>query len=572
MYRWKKRNRKKKAEKLRTLGLKVIVPVFPVLFALLLCLIVGMRETRKLAEQYTEDTAGLYVEQINRDIFQINNELIQVLGKGIINEIPDTLAAADEDYYSLLKDIREQNRLLKIRYREVQNFFVYAQEADVLIGDEGTVFSQSQIEGFWKELRNFSRKAADTNSGVTTWDCLVTEEGTYIIGWYAKAGKVMGCVMNAETIFSLLKEMTQRYEVVPFMERKDGEILYPEKLENREKLEEMKGNTNAASYYEYQLGTVGKICLYVLPDGGILETVLEMQTVLVVLISALFVMCILFVVRYYQHLMAPLKTFVEGISNMEEEQMLNEDGKNNVLELEVVSDRFRGLLRKIQSLKIAIYEKELSEKKAELEYMQEQIRPHFFLNCLSLIHGMADKSGEKDIVYITKVLSEYIRYNYQESGKERRLQDEIEHVKKYMEIQKLRYGEEAFRFEVIQEEVGEEVTIPALVLQTLVENAVVHGVNLDHLVEISLYVTMENYNGEEYLYVCVSDTGRGFSEEVLKALAEDIPIVYGGRKHIGLQNVRRRLELLYGQKAELSVQNMGEHCGAVVEVRILQSK
>lgn len=572
MYRWKKRNRKKKAEKLRTLGLKVIVPVFPVLFALLLCLIVGMRETRKLAEQYTEDTAGLYVEQINRDIFQINNELIQVLGKGIINEIPDTLAAADEDYYSLLKDIREQNRLLKIRYREVQNFFVYAQEADVLIGDEGTVFSQSQIEGFWKELRNFSRKAADTNSGVTTWDCLVTEEGTYIIGWYAKAGKVMGCVMNAETIFSLLKEMTQRYEVVPFMERKDGEILYPEKLENREKLEEMKGNTNAASYYEYQLGTVGKICLYVLPDGGILETVLEMQTVLVVLISALFVMCILFVVRYYQHLMAPLKTFVEGISNMEEEQMLNEDGKNNVLELEVVSDRFRGLLRKIQSLKIAIYEKELSEKKAELEYMQEQIRPHFFLNCLSLIHGMADKSGEKDIVYITKVLSEYIRYNYQESGKERRLQDEIEHVKKYMEIQKLRYGEEAFRFEVIQEEVGEEVTIPALVLQTLLENAVVHGVNLDHLVEISLYVTMENYNGEEYLYVCVSDTGRGFSEEVLKALAEDIPIVYGGRKHIGLQNVRRRLELLYGQKAELSVQNMGEHCGAVVEVRILQSK
>ncbi|HIX29553.1 MAG TPA: histidine kinase [Candidatus Blautia stercoravium] len=572
MYQWKKRNRKKKTEKLRTLGLKVIVPVFPVLFALLLCLIAGMRETRKLAEQYTEDTAGLYVEQINRDIFQINNELIQVLGKGIINEIPDTLAAADEDYYSLLKDILEQNRLLKIRYREVQNFFVYAQEPDVLIGDEGTVFSQSQIEGFWRELRNFSRKAADTNSGVTTWDCLVTEGGTYIIGWYAKAGKVMGCVMNAETIFSLLKEMTQRYEVVPFMEKKDGEVLYPEKLENREKLEKMKENTNAGSYYEYQLGTVGKICLYVLPDGGILETVLEMQTVLVVLISVLFVLCILFVVRYYQHLMAPLKTFVEGISNMEEEQMLNEDGKNNILELEAVSDRFRGLLRKIQSLKIAIYEKELNEKKAELEYMQEQIRPHFFLNCLSLIHGMADKSGEKDIVYITKVLSEYIRYNYQEAGKERRLQDEIEHVKKYMEIQKLRYGEEAFRFEVIQEEVGEEVTIPALVLQTLVENAVVHGVNLDHLVEISLYVTMENYNGEKYLYVCVSDTGRGFSEEVLKALVADTPIVYGGRKHIGLQNVRRRLELLYGQKAELSVQNMGEHCGAVVEVRILQSK
>ena len=82
MYRQKEKKRKRKAEKLRTLGLKVLIPpVFAVLLGLLLCLFVGMRETRKLAEQYTEDTAGLYVEQINRDIFQINNELIQVLGK-----------------------------------------------------------------------------------------------------------------------------------------------------------------------------------------------------------------------------------------------------------------------------------------------------------------------------------------------------------------------------------------------------------------------------------------------------------------------------------------------------------
>lgn len=268
--------------------------------------------------------------------------------------------------------------------------------------------------------------------------------------------------------------------------------------------------------------------------------------------------------------MIPLKVFTEGISNMEEEQLLHEDGKNNILELEAVSDRFRFLLRKIQSLKIAIYEKELQEKRAELEYMQEQIRPHFFLNCLSLIHGMADKSGEKEITYITKVLSEYIRYNYRESGKERKLIEEIEHVKKYMEIQKLRYGDSAFRFEVICEDVGDEVLVPSLVLQTLVENAVVHGVNLDHLVEISLYVTMENYNGGKWLYICVSDTGSGFSDDILKALSEDMPIVYGGRKHIGLQNVKRRLELLYGQDAELSVQNMGEHYGAIVEVRILQ--
>lgn len=569
MYRQKEKKRKRKAEKLRTLGLKVLIPVFAVLLGLLLCLFVGMRETRKLAEQYTEDTAGLYVERINRDIFQINNELIQVLGKSGIQEIPDTLEASEQKYYDLLRDIREQNRLLKIRYKEVQNFFVYAEKADVLIGDEGTVFSQSYVEGFLKDLRGFARKAATQSYGVTSWEFLETDGETYIVGWYTKAGNVIGCLMNTEKIFSLLKEMTQRYEVIPFLEKEDGTLIYPKDFAERKK-EMSQAERKGGNFYKYQLGTIGKMCVYVLPNGGILETILEMQTVLVVLITVLFGICIFLAVRYYYHLMIPLKVFTEGISNMEEEQFLHEDGRNNILELEAVSDKFRLLLRKIQSLKITIYEKELQEKRAELEYMQEQIRPHFFLNCLSLIHGMADKSGETDITYITKVLSEYIRYNYRESGKERKLVEEIEHVKKYMEIQRLRYGDSAFCFEVICEEIRDEVQVPSLVLQTLVENAVVHGVTLDHLVEISLYVTMERYQDKNWLYICVSDTGKGFSDDILKALSEDTPIIYGGRKHVGLQNVKRRLELLYGQDAELSVQNMGEHYGAVVEVRILQ--
>ena len=68
---------------------------------------------------------------------------------------------------------------------------------------------------------------------------------------------------------------------------------------------------------------------------------------------------------------------------------------------------FRNLVRKIQALKITIYEKELNEKQIELEFAQEQIRPHFFLNCISLIHGIADNKGETDIVTITSILSDY---------------------------------------------------------------------------------------------------------------------------------------------------------------------
>lgn len=504
------------------------------------------------------------MEQINKDILQMNTELIQILvNNDAIARLPGEIGARDAKYYQLLEKIRDENRLLKIRYQEVQNFFVYAQEPDLLVGDSGVVFRESKVSGLMNELREFSREAVKRSNPTTEWSFLEADESVYIIGWYAKDQKMMGCVIQLNEVFSMLQEMTEKYQVNPYMRQKDGKVVFPE-------------NTDAAAAkeqgeeYEYQLGTLGKLGVCILQDGGIFEDVLQMQMILILLITVLMVICAIQLIRYYRSLMRPLQSFVQGITEMEEEQQLNENGENNILELEAVSDRFRGMIRKIQSLKIAIYEKELNEQKAELEYMQEQIRPHFFLNCLSLIHGIADAQGEKKITYITRVLSEYMRYNYQDSGKERNIQEELEHVKKYVELQKLRYGEDGFRFEVIEDAQVGECRVPSLVLQTLVENAIVHAVTLDRMVEISLYITTEVYEDGRYLYICVSDTGKGFSGEILEAIEKDLPIIYNGRKHVGLQNIRRRLLLLYGGRATMTIQNMDENYGAIVELRIPQ--
>lgn len=564
---WKQGRRKKRAQSLQVLGVKILLPVFLVLAGFLICLFIGLRETRTLANKYVQDTAALYVEQVNKDILQMNTELIQILtNNDDIARIPAHISSRDGMYYPLLQDIQDENRLLQIRYREVQDFFVYAEEPDLLINGGGTVFAMSKVSGLLDKLREFARDAVGRDLPTTEWSFLEADDSTYIIGWYAKDGKLLGCVIKLNELFSMIQEMTEHYNVIPFMRQKSGTIIFPDEFQRLNDLKDMDENRK----YEYQMGTLGKVGVYILPDGGILEDVLRMQFVLIVLIIILLVICMVQLIRYYCSLMRPLQNFVQGITELEEEQQLNEDGDNNILELEAVSERFRGLLRKIQSLKIAIYEKELNEQRAELEYMQEQIRPHFFLNCLSLIHGIADAQNENKITYITKVLSEYIRYNYQESGKERNIQDELEHVKKYVELQKLRYGEDGFRFEVIEDAQVGECCIPSLVLQTLVENAVVHAVTLDRMVEISLYITTEVYEDGRYLYICVSDTGKGFSREILEAIEKDLPIIYNGRKHVGLQNVRRRLQLLYGDRASMNLQNMDENYGAIVEIRIPQ--
>lgn len=458
---------------------------------------------------------------------------------------------------------------MQSRYEEVQNFFTYAKEPDAMLLDAGTVFEKSDVKGFLYDLRDFCRNVAGTDSDTTKTDLLELEEEFYIVVWYAKNGKMEGCVMQMEKVFSFLQGMMQ-YDALPYIRKMDDELIFPENVQPSARLKELievkKGNETC----EYQLGTLGKIGVYVLPDGGVMERVLMLQAFLVVLITLLLAACIVQLVRYYYRLFVPLQQFAQGITEMEQEQWLDASGENSILELEAVSDRFKELLRKIQSLKIVIYEKELNEKKTELEYMQEQIRPHFLLNCLSVIHGIADAEDDKRIIHITKTLSEYIRYNYRNFSNERKLTEELEHIGNYMDLQIQRYGEAVIDFEVIVDVAAEKYVIPPLILQTLVENSVVHALCPDYKLKISLYITGEMYEDGEYLYVCVSDNGKGFSEEIRKALEEDRPIVYDGRNHVGLKNVKRRLKLLYGSRGVMTIQNMDNNQGAFVEVRIPQ--
>lgn len=562
-----KERKRKKVQSLKSVSLKLLIPLGIAVTALLAFLILGLWENRRLANDYVKDTAELYVGQINRDFSQINSELVYVSKQNRdIRQLPSTLDPKEASQYETFNSIIEQNRILKIRYEEVQLFYVFEQGAEVLITDSGVIFPTSvQLEPH-RELIRVLNEQASVYVNTTNWSLLKVQEKTYIISWYTNRNKTMGCVIDLERIFEILQNGIRNYEVIPFVKDREGRILLPEGISEEHKARILSGSEE--HLHSYTLGGVGQIHLYIVPGSGMLERILVLQMLFVALIIALLIFCLVIAYNYYNKIMTPMRDFVEALENMNEEQMLNENGTNNILELEFASGKFRTLLRKIQSLKIAIYEKELKEQQAELEYVQEQVRPHFLLNCLSVIHGKADEKGETEIVRITEVLSDYMRYVIKDSKNRRVIREELAHIAFYVEMQKLRYGEEAFSYETILDGKVEDCLVPPLLLQTLVENAIVHGVTLDNKIEISLYITSEDYEDGSYLYISVSDTGRGFSQETLEALENDSPIIYGGRKHVGLQNVRRRLELLYGGRAGITFSNMGENYGAVVEVHL----
>lgn len=555
--------------------LRIVIPVLLLFFVISAVLFMGMMQGRELAYQYIEDTAGLYVEQINRDIEQINSDLIMTLRSSKeIPELPDRIEPSQGQYYGLLRDIVEQNRVMKIRYRAVDYIYVYKEQADLLILNTGTYFAQSYKQGIVAEMVACLKEKVDIASNSVSWTLLEVGGEYYIFSWYFHKGTAMGCVMQVKQILEELKKIDLGYEVFPYMKSFDGEILMNENSAERREVEAILAEINARQGWngyrqcDYSLAGLGQMCMIISPTGGVLERTMHIQLLLMGFAVFIVLIGLASAYTYYINILKPMKRFVDGLKNMKEEQTLNQDEGNNILELEMASKEFKELLRKIKLLKISIYEKELERQRTELEYTQEQIKPHFFLNCLSVIHGIAEEDCEERIVHISGILSNYMRYIFKDSGQQRSVKDEIAHVMDYIEIQKVRYGEDAFSFEIIRD--GDvpvdDILIPSLLLQTLVENAVTHGVSLDSHVDITLYLVVEHYEDGPYLYLTVSDTGKGFREDVLEALEKDTPIYYNGRRHVGLQNIRRRLKLLYGNRGSVSFSNMHSGYGAVVEV------
>lgn len=565
----KKEGSYKKSRSLMHITLQAMIPVC-ILFALLMYFIFqSVNEAQRMAYRYLQDMAAANAEKVNKDISKINSEMIYLIQQDKnIAQLPEDITPRTTRYYELLEDIVSLNKTLRIRYDGKYFFYEYVDAADMLVLDNHVCFPVStkseEALGLEKMIKGYLSGEKERSE----WNYFTANEKTYLFCFYETEGKAVGCIIDLEDILADFNINNLGYESIPFFIADDGEILM--RGENKEE-NAGHGFSETLFYkstvYSYQLGRIGQLHLLIDSSEGILDRIVVLQFVSIALAISIILVILGIAYTYYRRILTPMRKFVVKLNNPEEEKWLHDMDNHQILELEMASKEFREMMRQIQSLKIAIYEKELMQSKTELEYVQEQIRPHFYLNCISIIHGMAEKYHADDIIMIAEKLSDYLRYVINDSYVLREIGQEIAHIRDYIDIQILRY-EDFFQFEVMLDDGVEECLIPPLILQVFVENAINHGVNFERQVEITLYIASEQYKGEDYLYICVSDTGEGFSEEVLNKIRDGEDIVYNGRKHVGIQNTLKRLQIIYGDKSEVSFFNMSDHCGAVVELRI----
>ncbi|MBR1638260.1 MAG: sensor histidine kinase [Treponema sp.] len=225
----------------------------------------------------------------------------------------------------------------------------------------------------------------------------------------------------------------------------------------------------------------------------------------------------------------------------------------HVDELDTLAENLNTMTEQIDVLIQKNMEEQKNFQKAEMKALQAQITPHFLYNTFDTIVWLAEEERVEEVVKITKAFSDFLRISLSRGHEWITIEQELEHIRNYLTIQKIRYAD-ILSYTIDADEGLLDFKIIKLVLQPLVENAIYHGIkNKRGRGELTVRV---HYADESHktIQFTVEDNGAGFTEERLKEVRNELATGDRDSEKLssvyGLYNVNKKLKLYYGGQTE----------------------
>ena len=210
-------------------------------------------------------------------------------------------------------------------------------------------------------------------------------------------------------------------------------------------------------------------------------------------------------------------------------------------EIGSLSNSFNVMTEEIQNLMQQNIYEQRQKRKSELRALQSQINPHFLYNTLDSIIWMAEGGRNTEVVLMTSSLAKLMRQSFSNQAETVSIEKEVEYVRSYLTIQKMRYKDK-LEFEIKIDQDIRQIEIVKLILQPLVENAIYHGIKYKE--EIGL-IQIEGLECDGKIQLIIKDNGAGMNAETLEHILDEKK----ENKHsngVGVYNVHMRLQLYYG--------------------------
>jgi two-component system, sensor histidine kinase YesM len=554
----------------------VVVPLF--IFALLFSQMVSQTTTDQIensSKQFVEQ-AVVNIEKELEEIdsmmlsFQWDNDIQKMLRKDYSENTLrerklDLISVTDK--MQILTNTRLGIELLYLSRTDNEEYSIAV-----------SAQAEELLEGFWYKREKISEYAKETD-GRINWlklgydDSLILGvRDVYDVELLSKTGLIVMGIHEGQILklYSNLKTTSGSFFCV-FDE--NGNVVSTDSPDNAELSEIYQsiraGGDWAALVSGYNLTVkqsayTGWFVVQATPNKEIMSSVNKTKFIIfgIILIS---LAILLFILRVFTNTMVgPIRQLMGEMEKVKREDFDVHADDSRGDEFGDLATDFNLMVEKIQRLIEEDLKKRLVLQEAEYKYLRAQINPHFIYNTLDSINWMAMETGHKDISKISVALGRLLRRSI--SGKEDAifLGDELEGIRDYITIQKMRYGERLkFSINVAQEYL--DCVIPRSALQPIVENALVHGIDKkagSGVIEVSAVADRST------LMVLVKDDGIGMSKERIKqAMEGSIEEEDGAHTGVGFKNVHKRLELLFGKGYGIEIESEPGR-GTVITVRI----
>jgi two-component system sensor histidine kinase YesM len=528
----------------------------------------------QVADSY-KNMLKLYMNQTDDSLNDIDSYLSTVAGNGY-DLLSLSQSVTDTDYYSakiyLFNKLNRDSSL----YDSLSSFFVYTEHRqdylDVSKRDQSNLEEKEKIATFIIEL--IHSRQYPQGSSVQRWQHIQIGQDDYLVDIVHSGDAYLGGLIRTD----LLLEPLDALQI-----GEGGEVLLADMQGKQITETEVVGDygvelqKNLNNYYisgttkkflvvgaqsnkgEFQLVTL-------IPDQHILANLPYLQWIVWLITIAGFLFIPLGLYSMRMSILVPLYRILRTMKKVREGDWSSRVELSDTSgEFQLIGGAFNAMMTEVEILRINVYEEQLNKQKEELQRLQLQVNPHFFLNTLNIVYNLAKVKNYELILEMSMSLIHYFRFMFRSNTSFVQLKDEIEHTKNYLRIQNLRFpGQMTWNMDAPV--YLSDVPIPPLVIQSFVENSIKHAVTMDKPINISVHIDLLDEESDARMKISIKDTGFGFSEQVLQELQAGRSIENERGEHTGIWNVERRLKLLYGKNVSIRYANVTDSGGAAVDI------
>ena len=269
----------------------------------------------------------------------------------------------------------------------------------------------------------------------------------------------------------------------------------------------------------------------------------------VVLLFVLIVIILILSKILTGRILKPINNLRNEMNKLSYGQIIDLDYIKSDIELMELMNSFKEMLKRLNEMSKGLKQKEVEfyqvEKKkdeVELSLLQSQINPHFFYNTITSIVFLLKANNIEKGIEMLLLTGKYFRIGLYRGESMISIQEEIELVKSYIGIQKIRMQNSVdVMFQVLDQVI--EYKVVRFIIQPLVENSIVHGKKVEKELNIKITIKEEDH----YISINVSDNGKGIQPEKVKEL-NDVINKGLSSEHTGLRNINDRIRLSFGNE------------------------